>query len=276
MAIRQTIIINKRHGFTLVELITVMLITGIIAMMVVNMITTPMESYGDMKRRAELVDIAEITLHRMARDIHRALPNSVRVPDAGRIEILHTIAGGRYTSSSFDTTQQTTSIELEKALSNEADINTTAGTVSCGSNGLVDCIVVYNLGQSGADAYEFDNMSAITGIAPGGTTINYNAIQFPYDSPNNRFMVINKAITFGCINGALYLKQDYAITNATPVIDVNNDSLLADNISACNFSYNPGTSTRPGLVTLQLSINDPQHLSEKVTLLHQIFVENQP
>ncbi len=48
---------------------------------------------------------------------------------------------------------------------------------------------------------------------------------------------------------------------------------MASNVSACNFSYQPGTSQRAGLVTLRLQLNED---GEMVTLLHQIHVENAP
>jgi MSHA biogenesis protein MshO len=48
---------------------------------------------------------------------------------------------------------------------------------------------------------------------------------------------------------------------------------MAKNVSACNFSYQPGTSQRAGLVTLRLQITED---GESVTLLHQIHVDNAP
>ncbi len=48
---------------------------------------------------------------------------------------------------------------------------------------------------------------------------------------------------------------------------------MARNVSNCNFSYQPGTYQRAGLVTLRLQLTDE---GETVTLLHQIHVENAP
>ena len=69
----------RERGFTLIELVVVMVLTGIIAVLVGRNITRPVEGFIDLGRRAELVDIAELTLRRMTREIHLALPNSVRV-----------------------------------------------------------------------------------------------------------------------------------------------------------------------------------------------------
>ncbi|MCU7834415.1 MAG: type II secretion system GspH family protein [gamma proteobacterium symbiont of Taylorina sp.] len=265
--------LHKENGFTLIELITVMIITGIISMMAVNMITLPMQSYSDMKQRAELVDIAEITLHRMARDIHHALPNSVRTKDTSsngkddHLEILHTIDGGRYTTSGVDAYTTTTAID-KFTLQKELNISNT--------DAIGSYVVVYNMGaDSGADAYQSpaQNRAQITNLT--NTLISFPpSIQFPFSSPQSRFMVVDKAITFGCIGSKLYLKQGYSIQAAIPTVSTS-DNLLAQNITSCDFNYNPGSSTRPGLVTMEIEITDPDS-SELIKLLHQVMVENQP
>ncbi|MCK5647956.1 MAG: type II secretion system protein [Gammaproteobacteria bacterium] len=270
------------RGFTLVELITVMVITGIVAMMVVNMITTPMQAYSDMKRRAELVDIAELTLQRMARDIHHALPNSVKVLSSGGIKsiaFLNTVDGGRYSSTGsdiFEANQLINKFLIRKALTNITDAEVKADT---------HYVVVYNLGQTGADAYQGDNIATITGLplAPPKTEVTFNDFTFPYDSPEDRFMLVDKAVAFICddlttkqirLYSGYNFREDLGGTSVP--VDISKGDLLVDNISSCDFKYDPGNSTRPGLVTLEITINDAQHTNEKITLLQQIFVENQP
>ena len=83
-------------GFSLIELIMVIVIVGILSTMTTDIITLPVKSYIDLERRTTLVDSAEMTLRRMQRDIRRALPNSIRITGGTAIEILHTTDGGRY------------------------------------------------------------------------------------------------------------------------------------------------------------------------------------
>ena len=66
-------LMTRQHkGFTLIELIIVMVIVSILATMTTDIITLPVKSYIDLERRTTLVDTAEITLRRMQRDIRRA------------------------------------------------------------------------------------------------------------------------------------------------------------------------------------------------------------
>ncbi len=100
-----TILMKPQNGFTLVEAVIVIVITGIIASMVAVFIKTPVDAYFDAARRAELTDAADTALRRIGRDVRLALPNSVRPHGAGMaaIEFLQTTAGGRYDADAADT-----------------------------------------------------------------------------------------------------------------------------------------------------------------------------
>ena len=90
----------QQSGFTLIEMIVVIVITGIIGGMVAIFIRAPVQGYVHSANRAEMGDIADTALRRLARDIRTAVPNSVRVANCGGtptcVEFLPTKAGGRY------------------------------------------------------------------------------------------------------------------------------------------------------------------------------------
>ena len=67
------------HGFTLVEAIIVIVLTGILAGVVAVFLVIPVTGYFDVARRAELTDTADTALRRISRDLRLALPNSIRV-----------------------------------------------------------------------------------------------------------------------------------------------------------------------------------------------------
>ena len=96
--------INQR-GFTLVEMIMVIVIMGIIGGIVAVFLRSPVEGYVASARRAEMTDIADTALRRINRDLRSALPNSVRVTGTCNgtttcyLEFLPTTGGGRYRAS---------------------------------------------------------------------------------------------------------------------------------------------------------------------------------
>ncbi|MFA6270798.1 MAG: type II secretion system protein, partial [Candidatus Paceibacterota bacterium] len=75
-------------GFTLVEAVVAIVITGILAGIVAVFIASPVQGYVDSVRRAELTDAADVALRRMMRDIRLALPNSLRVTSAGGVDYI--------------------------------------------------------------------------------------------------------------------------------------------------------------------------------------------
>ncbi len=84
-------------GFTLIELIVVIVIIGILAALGGRLIVAPVTGYVDLSRRTRLVDQADTALRRMQRDIRTALPNSIRIDATGQyLEMLNTVDGGRY------------------------------------------------------------------------------------------------------------------------------------------------------------------------------------
>src|ERR1700733_3792731 len=89
---------KSQRGFTLLEGIVVIVISGIMLASVALFLRWPFQSYLSTSNRAQLTDTADTALRRIARDMHVALPNSIRVT-AGNpqcIEMLPTKAGGRY------------------------------------------------------------------------------------------------------------------------------------------------------------------------------------
>jgi len=88
---------RRAGGFTLIEMIVVIVLTGIVVGMVAVFLRTPVQAYVDSAARAELSDAADIAVRRIAREVRRALPNSTRVTGGGTtVEFIPTKSGGRY------------------------------------------------------------------------------------------------------------------------------------------------------------------------------------
>lgn len=271
----ETTVSRSQHGFTLVEAVMVIALTGIVAAMVAVFIREPVQGYFDTVRRAELTDVADTAARRINRDLHLALPNSVRSSSPTTIEFLLTRTGGRYRAELDTGTEDVLDFT---AADTSFDLLGPPLTFAAG-----DQIVVYNLGIPGADAYEGNSASthnrrAYAGSvgAPLSNVSIGSANALPFASPGHRFQVVDSAVSYICDLGAGTLRRysSYAITAAQVIPPVGGtNALLAENVSACSFTYQSGVTQRSGLVAIQLAITQD---NETVSLHNEVHVSNVP
>lgn len=284
---------QRQQGFTLVELVTALTLTALVAGFASYFIAAPVRGYTDLSRRAALVDRAELALQRAARDFRRALPNSVRIRTNGgvvAVEMLNTLDGVRYRAGPppSDPSKALDFTAADGAFNSVGPFADIAKPFSS----TTAYLSVYNVGVSGADAYELANV-----ITPPGTRIDIVAdsianedhvtltppFRFAYASPAQRLFLVSGPVSYLCdpAGGTLRRYSGYAIASDHATRDSDGElvgagaarSLVSDAIESCEFTYAPGTAQRAGLVTARLGIADS---GERVTLLHQVHVMNVP
>ena len=283
-----------QRGFTLVEAIMVIVITGIIGSMVAVFIRSPVEGYVDTVARAELTDAGDTALRRVARDVRAALPNSLRPPSDGSsacVEFLPTVGGGRYRSAPNDTgggnvLDLATSVTSFDAL---ARINLPA------NGGPTRHVVIYNLGMVGADAYSATDHNraqiASTAIAADGiATITLAAAnKFPFESPGKRFQVIpDYSVVYSCAGNALRRSiRSLAAASAGPMAacpaaGTAGESILVAHVNCDQnanptFTYTPFAAQRNGLLAISLVLTQPgARGNETIQLYQEVHVDNTP
>jgi MSHA biogenesis protein MshO len=280
---------RMQTGFTLVELIIVIVISGILATGLSNFIVQPIQGYTDLARRATLVNAADNALRRMARDVHSALPNSIRIDVSGKVlEMINVVDGGRYRDDPppGDPNKR---LEFNKA---DTEFNL-LGQFNAIARPFVytnQRLVIYNVGVSGASAYLANPV-----ITPSTTTFSIAAdgafaaagaedhitlssgFQFGFPSPTQRIYLVDTPISYVCSGGNLYRYTGYPIADPADLTSASR-ALVANQVTNCNFTYAPGTSQRAGLLTLALKLTQtlPDSTTENVQLLHQVHVDNTP
>lgn len=283
----------RARGFTLVEIIMVIVITGIIGSMVAVFLKAPIQQYMDVSRRAELTDIADTALYRLASDISTAVPNSVRPVGMGLsyIEFLPTRDGGRYRANQDLSGASAVGDVLDFRMADgRFDIIGAPITFTVG-----DYLVLGSTQSGGVPAYDLSAsgvLRAYTGAQSAAqSAVMMTATQYPTFAQlsSQRFDVVDGAqgaVTFACEGtlhaldasgngqGQLVKHWAYPITaiQTVPAALAGSRALLATNVSACAIDYDT-SSQRMGLLGVHLTISQG---NESVSLYHEIHVNNIP
>lgn len=300
-------------GFTLIEAIVVIVITGILASVVAVFIKGAIDAYVASARRAELSDVADTAVRRITRDIHLALPNSVRNPSDGSdqcVEFMPSKIGARYRAEKDSTGAGN---ELDFSIVDDSFdmlwLNSTlpaAMKIAVGDvvvvyndgSGRADCLGSVGSGTAGGNAYCGYNAIQVASVSPEGasttpvtfvgtgTAAPFNRKQLPGASPYYRSQVIpsgEHVVAYYCTGGTLYrysrtLSSAWTVpATCAAMIAGATAAILAENVSTCSLKYEPpGSSTglsMNGILQTSLTVTQA---GESVNLYHQVHVDNTP
>jgi MSHA biogenesis protein MshO len=284
------------RGFTLIEMIIAMVITGILSAVVAVFIAGPVRGYIDTARRAELTDMADLALKRMVLEIRTAVPNSLYLQGAGNptsstqwVEFIPAYAGGRYCTDTDSCPNPNGDLDFG-AFDSGSSFDVLGPPVPVTANSFM---VVYNTKQcsnagctgaipcTGLDAYEGCNRRLVkTAATASSATLTFwdsppaaTDYPFPYASPSNRFQLVSSdgPVAFRCENNELRRHTGYGWTHAVPSSPAGALLSKADGLT-CEFTYNTVSATN-GLLTLKLTL---EREGESITLYQQIHVDNMP
>lgn len=267
------------RGFTLVEMIVSIVITGIIVAIVAVFGRGQIEAYLDVSNRADLSDAADTALRRVGRDLQSALPNSVR-QSGNFIEFVPITDAGRYRA---DVGGAAGDDMLDFGSNSDGSFDVFGPPVTIGAG---EELVIFNLGQPGSDVYAGTSRRAATaGVGLSKVVFNPNGAQFPLASPQSRFQIVGTPVTYECAPnpgnpalGTVTRRWGYGFQGTQPVaadfaVLGGQTSVLVGDVAACAFNYTPAVLQRNGLVVLRLTLT---RNGESVQLLHQIDVLNTP
>jgi MSHA biogenesis protein MshO len=193
------------HGFTLIELIVVIIILGVMSVGIGGFITLSTQTYINVTERDELASSARFAIERLNRELRNAVPNSIRIavddvlnPTKQCIEFVPIKASTIYTELPVPPEEAANTMKVIP-FSNDDGTDYTCN--DCG-----DKIVVYPL--SPTDVYQrldtslsksfiIKNYAEPTGSEVMGTlTFEFGNINFSEHSPTNRAFIFNEPVSY--------------------------------------------------------------------------------
>lgn len=265
----------KTRGFTLVELVMVIMVTGIVAASLTVFLKPAVDSYFDTRRRADLTDMADTALRRMAQDIRRAVPNSVRSARDTCFELVPTIAGGRYRMAVDTVNAGSLALDVSTATTGFDVLSPMAGVAKD------DWVVIGN--ENGNDVYtaatrgRIDAAVTVPAATAGQHRISLAAKQFPQGYDGGRFVVVSNAeqmVTYSCQGNTLVRIVSAFDASVGASCDAAGAAVATD-VAGCTFVYDAGAGAtqQSGFVWMRLQLRRD---GEDVTLAYGAHVSNVP
>ncbi len=277
---------NHIRGFTLIEMVVVIVVSTILLAFVANFMTVPMDAYLAQKRRSEFIGDADRLMRTLASDVRTAVPNSIRFTNVGAdsyITLLPAVATSTYKVASGDLMTFPATVHQFVTMGIFANVAPTY-------------VVIGNLGSAGKDAYQLTNVisgnisiansaseSTVTVNSSGGST-------FTSPSPSQRVYGVNGPVSYWCsqVNRTVIRYQNHTIaavagspTNPGAWIASGaTQSIVASNVGSCFANQDPPVTALAqggGLLNLTMTLNNPAtaaNSAETITLFQQFRVEN--
>ncbi len=230
------------RGFTLVELITVVMLLGILSLGTVRFISDASNGYASTMARTALAEQARFVVNRISRELRDVLPNSVRI-SAGCLEFLPVRSASTYLTLPVATAA--TSFE-------SVPIDPSPGTPA--RVAVFPQPNLYALNNPGSIS---DTATLSAPDAQNKITVSFAAHRFSSESADNRFYLVGDPVSYCDDAGRLWRYENYGFLATQPLpadlpTALPDRALVVEGVSA-NFAMSSATLSRNAVVELNLT-----------------------
>ena len=277
---------KNNKGFTLIELITVIIVLGVVSVGISGFIRTGIEIYTDTTERNQLLGDSRFLMERLTRELRMAVPNSVRVKsnDSNSIQCIEFVPAEWVSFYSHLSVfpDTSTSANIVEFANNPIGFRLTAGDFAIVYP--TDKHDVYDLtsgkrkqinscGDYGADT------DCETADDPGGIARLTVSGAFTDHSPASRLFIARKTVSY-CARqsnrsiyrneGNLTQEQTVYLTGTLMAEHINNDF---DNVNEALFTVYQATLTQNSLVHILLAF---ERNEEIINYSSEVHIPNVP
>ncbi len=269
------------RGFTLIEIISVIVILAVVAAIGSGFIVSSTESYIQTQQRAKLINRSRQALEQMSRQLRDALPNSVRATTAGVaqangvagqcIEFLPVAAAATY----LPVPPATELPDADNGAAGIASINTAPFVVDFGVARFAAVAPLLASEIYDAAPVSLATLSATLAQGAAANTITLSAIKsWQRNSVRKRIYLAGGATAFCLESTNLRVYRDYDTSVPLGFSPANNSGdLMAENVTAAAFTVANGAEDFNAVVTLNLTFSEG---GESVNFVQQVMVRNVP
>ena len=267
-----------QSGFTLVELVVVIVVLAVLGVGVTQFIVNSSQGYVDTAMRERQGSAARAAIERISRELRNALPNSARTSaDNQCLEYVPVLGASIYT--------QVPLLSASNAFMSIPFVSS-ASAPSIGRVAVypIDTAEIYSPATTSAAASSISpqlSSDAADLVDTAAIRIELaNEHRFLSDSPSRRWFMVDQPVSFCFSDGKLFRYSQYGF-NATQALPgsgnlgteaVPDRMLLAGGASG-SFVVTPATLQRNALVQLNLELREQD---EGVSISHEVQLRNVP
>lgn len=260
----------RSAGFTLIELITVIVILGIVAGIGSSFIVNTVDSYDAVQKRSKLVNHGRLVVEQITRQIRVAVPNSVRVSGTGNcVEFMPLVSGATYIGDLPDSDNGAAAV----ATVSTAPFSLGLGSANHVTVGALTSTEIYANGSPNGRVG-----AGALGAGPPYTSVNFSsAHQFIRNSVNQRIFLSDNPKRFCLIGTTLYEYSSYGFSTAA-LSDLDpggSSSVMAEDVSTSGQAFTLTAGSENLNTALDVSLNFSAG-SNQITLTQQVLVRNVP
>ena len=267
-------------GFTLVELVMVIVLLGIVAGILAPIISQSVTAYSDTQARSNLTAKGRIALERLAREMRHAIDGSVEVVSGTSIEFITSSVGGRYVEKGYSLITNAECPQNERfdpgvtrsklclLHSNDAATN----PFNIGDNLVIGT-------QDPSEIRSGSTFVTLTAAVPGGCaapscppiwrSVEFPNHTFPNESSGKHYAIADFSHELRLVGTTLHWRRtnglDLGLYDNTAEV-TNADPVLVDGVSSLSFSQ-----TATGILQITLTLSDG---NDSVTVYHEVYVRN--
>lgn len=269
--------VRNERGFTLIEIMMVIVILGVIGAVGGDFIGVVFRGFWDTNTRLELYEEGKAALARMERELHGMLPNGICITNNGGASCESDGSSGneiRFGMIREDVMRQNdlvggyveTALEFPRVAPATLTDRNPSGTITTGS-----VVSIYNTDWNSFAAGT--RMFQVTSVAANVMTFSGQTITTP--SPQGRYYLVDRGVRYRWDSVTLILYRSVDSVSSGGVGNFNSvvEYPMASNVGDFKFYYMAPSLSRNGIISMVFTMAKEGH---NIIMHREIHVKNVP